>query len=206
MGQYNANINAAIGGVSIPSGQISVIDDLELEVSPPSITAAQPGSLTTRGSNTAGTVTMTNTTTHGIVDGQRIDLYWSGGQAYGATVGTVAGAAVPFTGAAGTVLPIATTAINVGIPTQRLIALTGDNLSAVVMYAVNRAQVVFASSAPAALLAVTLGTTMTAGGSYNWYTGNGVTNPLAGVTVASVWMSHENTAAASRVAVGLLYH
>lgn len=77
-----------------------------------SIPAAEAGSLTTRTSDTAGTITMDDAG-HSIQTGDVIDIYWSGGVAYGATVGTVSGTSVPFTGASGDALPAASTAVTV---------------------------------------------------------------------------------------------
>lgn len=200
MGMFNLNQNASlglIGGNSI----VSVTDDILIN-DQPSVLAAQPGTLTTRTNNTSGSLTMTNSG-HGIVTGQRVDLYWAGGQCYGAVVGTVSGTTVPIASVSGgSNLPIATTAITVGIPTQRLIAVTGNNLSALLLACTVSAYVVFDSSAPADLAAMYL----TAGVAYNWFTGNGITNPLAGVVVASVWVSHSSIAGALQVNTGVLCH
>jgi hypothetical protein len=68
-------------------------------VKDPTLAAAKGGTLTTRTSDTAGTLTMSSG--HGITDGQVIDIYWSTGQVTSATVGTVATNSVPFTGATG---------------------------------------------------------------------------------------------------------
>jgi len=71
--------------------------------------AAKAGTLTTRTSDTAGTLTMASG--HAITTGAKVDIYWSGGIAYNATVGTVAGDSVPFTLANGDALPAAATAV-----------------------------------------------------------------------------------------------
>jgi hypothetical protein len=165
-----------------------------------SIPAAQPSTLTTRTNNTVGTLTMTNSN-HGIVNNQRVDFYWAGGQCYNVTVGTVSGTSVPFTTA--TALPVVNTVINVGIATQVLLAVTGNNLSGLLLSAPSaNGYFVFDSSAPADLLAEFV----SAGIAYGWFTGNGVTNPLAGGTVASIWMSHNNTAGAMTMSAGTLSH
>jgi hypothetical protein len=60
---------------------------------------AKSGTLSTRTDANDGTLTMT--AGHGFTDGQIIDIYFSGGVAYKATIGTVATNSVPFTGAEG---------------------------------------------------------------------------------------------------------
>lgn len=201
MPQFNLNQNASLDAVSAAPSQISVTDNLVIVVQE-SVPAAQPASLTTRTDNTHGTLTMTNSG-HGIITGQRIDIQWAAGQTYNVTVGTVSGTSVPITLSTGT-LPAAATAITVGIPQQTLIAITGDNLSALlfVMPAATSGYVVMATSAPADENAQYIA----AAGSYSWYTGSGITNPLAGVTIASVWISHFNVNAAQTPGVAALAH
>ncbi len=93
-----ATVTLSINGIgAIPSGQLSVSDDAIVTAAPSSILAAQPATLTTRTNSFSGTLTMTNSA-HGIVTGQRVDLYWSGGQSFNVTVGSVSGTSVPFTG------------------------------------------------------------------------------------------------------------
>jgi len=76
--------------------------------------AAKTGTLTTRSSGTAGTLTMESG--HGITTSAKIDIYWDGGVAYKATVGTVSGTSVPFTLANGDALPAAATAVTAMVP------------------------------------------------------------------------------------------
>lgn len=201
MPQFNSNKNASLGNIA-GAAVVSVTDDVTFNEQIPAIPAAQPGVLTVRTNNTSGSLTMTNAG-HGIITGQRIDLYWTGGQCYGAIAGTVAGTVVPIASVSGgSVLPAAATAINVGIPQQRTLAITGNNLSALLLASAVAGYVVFSSVAPADLLAVYL----TAGIAYDWFTGNGVTNPLAAVTVATVWVSHGTTTGTQTMGVGALYH
>jgi hypothetical protein len=88
------------------------------------LNAAKTGTLSTRTSDTVGTLTMTNG--HGITTGQIIDLYWSGGVRYGVTVGTVATNSVPFSLGAGDNLPIATTAITAVVQQTANLLIDGD--------------------------------------------------------------------------------
>lgn len=172
------------------SGSQSIaLNDNEGITANPSVPAAQPAVLTTRASNTAGTLTMTNTV-HGIVNGQRIDLYWAGGQCYNGTVGTVSGTSVPFTAVVGgNNLPIATTAVMVGIATQVGCAFTGNNLTALVCNTgtgPTQAYAVF-NNGSSDVAAIPLGNLNEL---YIWYAGDGITNPLAGATPTLVFLSH----------------
>lgn len=80
----------------------------------PTIAAAKTGTLTTRASGTAGTLTMT--TGHGFTTGVRVHLYWSGGSCEIPVLGTVSTNSCPFTGAVGDALPVVDTAITAMIP------------------------------------------------------------------------------------------
>ncbi len=152
--------------------------------------AAKVGQLTTRGSTTAGTLTMV--TGHGFTTGQRLDIYWTGGRRYGVTIGTVSVDSVPFTGGAGDDLPVLNTAVTAVLPTVLTpFAVTGDNAQSVAT-AIGSAvagTIVFADSGNATILAVQLTSAIR---SYVWVTGQG-TNPLAGATVAKVFISHGNS-------------
>src|SRR5437870_3562372 len=88
-GNFTKTMN--IGGkvfpraVTLSADALLVIED--------SIPKALPGSLTTRTDNDTGSVTVIGTNT--IITGDKVDVYWSGGQRRGMTVGTVAGQVVP---------------------------------------------------------------------------------------------------------------
>lgn len=93
------NASGAFSGV----GAITATDNAVVEAVPTSVPAAQPATLTARANNAAGTLTMTNSN-HGIVTGQRLDLYWPNplspslpGQTFNVTAGTVSGTTVPIT-------------------------------------------------------------------------------------------------------------
>lgn len=147
-----------------------------------SLAAAKTGTLTTRTSNTAGTLTMT--TGHGITTGQRLDIYWSGGSCYGATVGTVATNSVPFTGASGTVLPAQDTAITAMVPSLETFDLVGDDCVVLAAGGDAACTILFVNGGTVHLAVV-----KTSAGAYVWFTGD-TTNPIAGDTVTDVYLSH----------------
>jgi hypothetical protein len=205
--------SATVAGLSL-SESVKVIGVSEVGVNFV-LPVAQAGSLTTRTSNTAGTLTM-NSLSHGITTGSTIDIYWTGGQCRGATVGTVAGNSVPFTGATGTVLPAAATAITAMNPVVKNLAVVGNNLQglALELKNPNNAPTVatdvgtfsFQSSAPAELLCRIQDNYDNV---YVWdaATANtGDTNPLAGVTVATVNVSHASATLTPTVIVGAAFN
>lgn len=115
--------NLSGGGVTISKAVVRTGDHPQgYEVALPTATA---GTLDTRTSDTAGTVSASG---HSITDGDIVDVYWDGGVAYGATVGTVSGDDVPFTGASGDALPIATTAVTIVEQVSINTAIDGDNI------------------------------------------------------------------------------
>lgn len=166
------------------------------------LAAAKIGQLTTRVSGTAGTLTMAGG--HGITDGQRLDIYWTGGVAYGATVGTVSTNSVPFTLAQGDALPTNNTAITAQVPTLYSGITTAG--SAVVSIAVKMPQggeTVFATSGAVAILAVGLSTTTT---TYVWSSSDSGTNPVTGSTIARVYLSQGNSGATTTVSGTVQYN
>lgn len=121
IGTYS--IVVSIGGVTF-NKQIQREADHPNVYSGISLPAAKSGTLSTRTSDTAGTLTMT--AGHGLTDGQIIDIYWSGGVCYGATIGTVSTNSVPFTGASGDVLPAESTAITAAVQVVANTQIDGD--------------------------------------------------------------------------------
>ncbi len=155
----------------------------------PNVLAAQPAVLTTRTNNTSGSLTMTNSS-HGIITGQRVDLYWTGGHCYGAIVGTVSGTTVPIASViGGDNLPIATTVINVGICESSPFSFTGDNLTGLALSSPDTAGYIVVADGSNSLYAVYL----PSGGVDFWNTGLTGTNPLAGDTPTKVFFSHSTT-------------
>jgi hypothetical protein len=156
------------------------------------LAAAKVGALT-------GELTMAGG--HGITTGARLDVYWSGGSRYGMTVGTVATNQVPVDGGAGDVLPADETAVTAMVPVQENLAVTGNDVVAIVADAAAAATVVFTTSAPADVLAVEIAGATAA---YFWQTGEG-TNPMAGAAVAKVYLSHGDSTAARDVRAQVFY-
>lgn len=184
--------NKTTTGLVNTSEVVTITDDNGIIASPASIPAAQPGSLTTRTDNTHGTITATNSN-HGITTGQRIDLYWTGGQAYNVTVGTVSGTSIPITvTGGGSNLPSSSTAVTMGISTSAPFSITGNNLQALVLSGMpsgTNGYFVFNNGSTDVYAAF-----LTGGYVSGWKTGDVSTNPLASATPTLVYISHSNTA------------
>jgi len=160
------------------------------------LAAAKVGALTTRTDANTGELTMASG--HGITTGQRLDVYWdvggTKGHRRGMTVGTVASLAVPIDGGVGDDLPADESAITACVPTEEEFLVTGNNAQYILAKASRRGLIVFADSGDVELAAVTTELEGSTGGGYQWYTGNGVTNPLAGDAVAKVFFSNGDSA------------
>jgi hypothetical protein len=169
------------------------------------LAAAKIGALTTRTSDTVGELTMN--VGHAITTGQRLDIFWDVGGVKGArrgvTVGTVSVNQVPFSLGAGDNLPADESAITAQVPAEEEFLVTGNNVTVILARATRRACVVFADASNAELHAIEgeLDGTSTTGNGYQWYSGNGVTNPLAGDAVAKVFLSNGDSAGTNNVSV-----
>ncbi len=157
------------------------------------VPVAKTGTLTTRTSDTVGELTMASGS-HGIVTGQRIDLYWPGGYIIGATVGTVSGAAVPFDvdpdGEASAVLPATSVVFQAATPVKRSLGFIGDNAILVAFQCAQRSLFAMVESDSTTIVH----SRENEGGTVQeWYDKDGTTNPLAGDSPVFVYMSHNST-------------
>lgn len=163
-------------------------------VKDPILPAAKTGNLTTRTSDSVGTLTMD--AGHGIITGDRLDLYWNGGMRYGITVGTVAGDSVPITGGAGDVLPDDESEITAMVPQVEDFVVTAANVEAigVSLPGDSPAWAVFLTSGDVLVAALPV----TSDADYIWDEASGLATPF-GANVAKVWLSHGDATASRRV-------
>lgn len=159
--------------------------------------AAKAGTLSTRTSDTAGTLTME--AGHGIVDSDVIDIYWDGGRAYGATVGTVATNEVPFTGASGDVLPTVDSDITAQVQQEIDTDLEGDLLVAMAALCGEKACVGFMEVA-----ARSLTLDLVESEAYWWVDDQLAANPLDSLTITSAVVTQGGDAEAT-FRLGMLY-
>ncbi len=185
-------------GFSVAGLTFGVNSEIDSSLSTPwdeSVAAAKVGQLTTRTSATVGTLTMV--TGHGITTGARLDIYWTessvAGRRYGVTVGTVSVDSVPFSLGTGDNLPTNLTAVTAMVPTELPIVITGDDAVSVAAAAsIGPATVVFADSGDAEIYPFLATDTTT---NFVWVENQG-DNPLAGGSLAKVFISHANSSAA----------
>lgn len=154
-----------------------------------SIGPAKTGTLTTR--TDANTGTITGQASHGVTTGARLDVYWSGGSRRGMTVGTVSVNSIPVDGGSGDDLPAATTSLTIMVPVEQALVVEGDDITAyVVDSSVATGTVVFADASDVELASEVLSGARVAEA---WYAASGLTNPLAGDSVAKIFVSHGDT-------------
>jgi len=197
------SIIGSVGGVTV-QGSVSRTEEGQIsqEVSLP---AADAGTLTTRTSDTAGTLTMDDAN-HGISTGEVIDIFWTdanGNQkcAYGATVGTVTGTSVPFTGASGDALPAVDSSVTADVVVEANVDFDGDDL-AIILLASNRAgHFDFQDSGSVSLHQAVL----LAGEPWLWFSDMGYSNPLSGNPVDKLFLTNADSSNSATVKLGLLY-
>jgi hypothetical protein len=165
------------------------------------LNAAKTGTLSTRTDDNTGTLTMD--TGHGITTGATIDLYWSGGSRRGVTVGTVATNSVPIDLGSGDNLPIATTAITAMVVIEETSgwAIAGNDIEGIIAGCPKPYTIVFLDGSDAELFAIV--ETSSSGGGYGWNSESGITNPLAGDTVAKIRKTHGDSTAARAVTLAV---
>ena len=189
-------ISGTIGGLSIQSGIAKSASsrlghDFELP-------AAKAGSLTLRTDNDTGSVTLGSG--HGILTGDIVDLYWTGGRRYNVVAGTVAGDVVPIDLGSGNNLPAQDTAVTLVKQAEVDTDFDGDLLVALGLLCAGRGRVGFKEAATTAL-----NVDLVAGELYFWLAGGSGLNPLATFNPTSFSASQASSSAAARLQVGALY-
>lgn len=190
--------------LSLPGVSISTTIDRSASGGVPpqdvAVPAAKDGTLSTRTDNTDGELTMTDAD-HGIETGDKITIFWDGGIAYQATVGTVDGKVVPFTGAKGNNLPDAATAVTAGIITVLDVDFDGDKLKMFAAMSNRRGHVVFEDSGDNVLSAAEL----VANEPYLYIDGIIAENPLTGNPVDEVHVANGDATAPATFKMGGIY-
>lgn len=190
LGLATMNFNKTISCAGVGGSASQTVTGESMVLANPTVAVAKSGTLTTRTSDTAGSLTME--AGHGITTGQIIDLYWSGGSCYGVTVGTVSGTTVPIaTVSGGDVLPIATTAMRAGIRNSATFDLVGDDLQGLLVTSSVEGYATFVNGST-----IHFAVHLTAGVAYSWENVSSGTNPIAGDTITDVLFSQQAIAAA----------
>lgn len=163
----------------------------------PTCALAVSGTLTTRSTDSTGSMTLGSG--HGIVTSQRVDLYWvntdgTDGKCYGVIIGTVSGTTVPIASVeGGDVLPAAATTIIVAPTNAVTLDVVGNNLRGLLLSTTSsKGYIVLHDGTDDHHASFVTPTT-----AYGWANGSGITNPIAGDTVTTVYFSAWNTTAAN---------
>jgi len=184
--------------------QQSLNVDVAAVLDPPAkIPAAKSGSLTTRTDADTGVATMS--AGHGIVTGDRIDVYWTEAGVAGCRRGmaaTVATNAVTIDGGAGDNLPTQGTTVILAVAQEFNLELTGDDVIGLSVYTEKRGAFVFTDNADALIYGKHLPRD---GQVWGWDNGSGETNPVAGGAIGKVYLSHSDTTASRIMRVGYGY-
>lgn len=178
----------------------------------PDVPAAKVGQLTTRTDNTTGTLTMN--AGHGIITGQKIDVYWViANITYHrrqVVAGTVAGNSVPISGGTGDNLPANMTAVTVGIPVVVDLNVNGNNIQAAQYIAARDGVVILTTAGGTEIHGTLVGDKSgnLAGSAWDWYTGSSVANPFTGSAgaIAKASVSHSDSTATRKMKVVTLYN
>ncbi|MDD8027908.1 MAG: hypothetical protein PHI34_15520 [Acidobacteriota bacterium] len=168
--------------------------------------AGKAGTLSARTGDTEGTLTLG--ADHGITDGEVIAIFWSSGVAYLATVGTVAGTSVPFTGAAGDVLPDEDTAIVADVMEAHDVEFDGDNLEMLIATFRQRGVIVFEdwSGSGGDGDQVIDAADIAANEAYLFVADVMATNPLTGNAVDQIWIANGDSSNSSLFKLAALYN
>lgn len=195
------NLTLSCGGITVQGSAVRIAEgQISQDVDLP---AADDGELTTRASDTAGTLTMESG--HGISTGNDIDIFWTAGGvakcARGATAGTVSSLSVPFTGASGDALPTLNSDVTADVRIEVDTVFDGDDVLMVVMKSTRKGHFDFQDSSDATLHQAKF----TADEPWFWVSDTGVSNPLTGNPVDKLFLSNGDSANAATVNLGILY-
>ena len=200
--QARLTVNADVGGETmlstiLRSGDAHVGFQKELA-------AAKDGDLTTRATDTTGTLTMD--AGHGFVDGDIIDMYWTEGGVEGrrfdVLLGTPAGDAFPISVGGGTVLPTVDEEVIAQVQTVINVAdFDGDLVKMIALHSTERGRMGLWGSGPT----LELGLDMVKGEIWYWLFGGTEVNPIASDTVTELRITHALTTSTCLQKLGVVH-
>jgi hypothetical protein len=190
-----ATISKAVtlGGKSI-SGAVTVTPVTE-DAGQATLVAAKTGVLGTRTDNNTGTLTMT--TGHGLTTGLIVDIYWVGGVQRNVTLGTVSVDSVPFDLGVGDNLPIATTAVTVGVQTAIDLDAVGSTIVIAFAHAKLKGCAGFQQNDGTVIVTAIMAAQEV------WDNTTLDTNAFSGVTLGKVVVSNGDSTASNVITVGI---
>ncbi len=161
------------------------------------LAAAKTGNLTTRTSDTVGTLTMD--AGHGITTGAKIAIFWAGGCRRNVTVGTVSVNDVPFSLGSGDILPADESEITAMVETTVEFRLDGDDVVALFAQCVSPFLLWLSGDDDAEDFAITA---PYSGQVYDWNNASGITNPIATDVITKARVAHGDSTAQRTVFFG----
>jgi hypothetical protein len=189
----------------------SVVGEQSIVRNPSAVAAALAGTIQTRTDN--DTATLSFAADPALAVGNRVDVFWNVGGVFGCRrgmlVSSISGSG-PYLVTVGTGVgdvgsgdnfPVVSSAVTVGKPTAKDFAFTGNNALAILGTAAAVGVIVLTDASDVEKYAMVIGT---ANQVKPWYSGNGVTNPVAGQTIAKAYMSHGDSTATREMKVGVL--
>ena len=192
-------LNTTIGGKGI-AGVILVEGNGEPSYEA-TLAAGKAGTLTTRTDNDTGVATLG--TGHGIITGDKVDVYWSTGIRRGMDA-TVATNAVTIDGGAGDNLPSGATALVVCKQTVLDVDITGTTIAACMASAQRRGSIAIQKNDATVIKNLDLGLSGNDGEAFLVYAPNlGMTNPFS-VDVGKIVISNGSSAGTSLVKIGFV--
>lgn len=190
------------GSLNVESDNLAMVDRSGSNV----IAAAKVGQLTARTDNDTGILTMVGG--HGIVDTDRVDVYWTEAGVPGCRRGMVADVtvnAVTVDGGSGDNLPTNLTAVTAMVPIRMDFRFDGNECQGFAAYAsAAQAQFVYVDNGNVekhTVIQDELG--LPAG----WVANdpNGSVNPFAGDTIDGVWLSHGDSVSAKDMRTAVVH-
>lgn len=216
--QISKTVN--FGGLSFtesrtPTGAEAIIRDLSIPAAIAGTVAAAMTSTTSTtttlppGGTQSGTLALNSVA--GLAIGNRLDVYWSGGSLYGATIEDIAGTSIFFNGGTlwgpGTAFPSNGTAIQAAVPTSVPFVFTGNNLQAIAFWSSVGGTFIVDTTTPTEAYVTVLpigASTSLSGTMRHWALGDSIANPVAGISVTQLFVSHSNTSGAQTMRAGAL--
>jgi len=199
----NAQVEAKITVAGMNFAQVSLVEDEGSIASSIKLPAGLAGSLTTRGSATAGTITSAD---HNILDTDKLAIFWEGdtpGSRYNVTVSSHTSTTILFTGGVGDNLPLQDTAVVVGRQYTISESFVGNKVSVLAVQADQRVSVSFEKADGT----VELDKDLAAGGLFSYSVSSDLASPFADPTAT---VEHIDVANGSTVEcnfqMGILYN
>jgi hypothetical protein len=196
MSQATINVVANLLGQTIPV-QLALSNDGAGQWTP-NLPAGKPSTAWIKTNDSAGMATLADG--HGLVTGDRVDVFWTGGRRYNMQA-AVSGDNITLSSGSGTNLPDSGTSV---VLSKRLVvnaAFDPDDVTVLLVTSNRRTSIVFVDAAGATLLALD----MAGWECCLWWANSGIARPMAGNPVAGIWASNGDPVAAADVAVSVMY-